>query len=165
MANREEHPGKGYWHSLETLRQFLLRFARLIGAPGLMPFQTQLSASVHGAVERHGGQGAVARKIGLIYQGQLVGEHGRTDWTELRLEQLHEQTVSHLHLPIRAMPSRLQIRAFLESGLVTDDADKRCETVYAALTRQSTLSWPQVAQRFGRHCSAATVPPPLFGRH
>ena len=92
----------------------------------------------------------MARAIGMDYKGQLVGEHGRTYWTDLRLEQLLEQSVSYCHLPVRAMPSRQQIRAFMQSGLVAEYADKQVQTVYAALTRQSTLSWTQAAQRFGR---------------
>jgi hypothetical protein len=150
LANNEERPGTGYWDTIEPLRQLLPRFAVLFRAPGLMPKQKQLPAAVHSAVQRHGGQSKVARMIGLAYQGQLVGEHGRTYWTDLRLEQLLEQTVSYCRLPLRAMPSRLQIRAFLLSGLVIEYADKSAETVFAALTRQSTLSWSQVAQRFGR---------------
>lgn len=150
LTNGEEYPGTGYWHSLEPLRQYLPRFAALAGSPGVMPQQTKLPPSVHGAVGRHGGHCKVARQIGMKYKGQLVGEHGRTYWTDLRLEQLLEQTVSFCHLPVRAMPSRLQIRAFMESGLVAEYADKKFPTVFAALTRQSTLSWPQVAQRFGR---------------
>lgn len=150
LTNGEEYPGTGYWHSLEPLRQYLPRFAALAGSPGVMPKQTQLPPSVHGAVGRHGGQCKVARHIGMKYKGQVVGEHGRTYWTDLRLEQLLEQTVSYCHLLARAMPSRQQIRAFMQSGLVAEYADKKVESVYAALTRQSTLSWTQAAQRFGR---------------
>lgn len=150
LTNGEERSGAGYWQSLEPLRQYLSRFAALLGAPGVMPFQEDLPASVRGAVQRQGGHSAVARAIGMDYKGQLVGEHGRTYWTDLRLEQLLEQTVSYCHLPARAMPSRQQIRAFMQSGLVAEYADKKVESVYAALTRQSTLSWQQVAQRFGR---------------
>lgn len=150
LTNREERPGTGYWHSLEPLQQYLSRFAALIGTPGVMPFQEDLPATVRSAVQRHGGQSAVAGAIKMDYKGQLVGEHGRTYWTDLRLEQLLEQTVSYCHLPGRSMPSRPQIRAFMESGLVEEYADKQIQTVYAALTRQSTLPWPQVAQRFGR---------------
>lgn len=150
LTNREERTGKGYWQSLEPLRQYLPRFAVLMGTPGVMPYQEDLPPAVRGAVQRHGGQSAVAGAIGMDYRGQLVGENGRTFWTDLRLEQLLEQTVSYCRLPLRAMPSRLHIRDFMQSGLVLEYADKRIETVYAALTRQSTLSWQQVALRFGR---------------
>lgn len=150
LVNNEERPGTGYWETLEPLRRLLPRFAVLLGTPGLMPKQTQLPAAVHSAVQRHGGQSRVAEAIGLAYQGQLVGEHGRTYWTDLRLEQLLEQTVTYCCLPLRTMPSRMQIRDFMQSGMVAEYADKRFESVFAALTRQSTLSWPQVAQRFGR---------------
>jgi hypothetical protein len=55
IANNEEDAGAGYWHREEALSQFLHRFAEVLGAPGLMPLQTQLPASVKGAVQRHGG--------------------------------------------------------------------------------------------------------------
>ena len=53
-------------------------------------------------------------------------------------------------LPINAMPSKAQITAFLGSGVVPEYRDKQPSSVFAALCRQSTLSWPQVAARFGR---------------
>ncbi|MCX5937426.1 MAG: hypothetical protein NTW02_04290, partial [Cyanobium sp. LacPavin_0920_WC12_MAG_62_9] len=49
-----------------------------------------------------------------------------------------------------AMPSRKQIREFLESGVVAEYDDKHPQAIFSALTRQSTLSWTQVAERFGR---------------
>lgn len=150
LTDRAERPGTGYWDSLEPLRQYLPRFAALIGSPGVMPHQTELPPAVRAAVQRHGGQCSVAGAIGLAYKNQLVGEHGRAYWTELRLEQLLEQTVAYCQLPLRSMPSRLQIRDFMTSNLVLEYADKRVETVYAALTRQSTLSWQQVGKRFDR---------------
>jgi len=110
IANNEEDAGAGYWHREEALSQFLHRFAEVLGAPGLMPLQTQLPASVKGAVQRHGGQSGVAKQLGLHYQGQLTGERGgRTYWTELRLSDLLDQTVAHIGLVADAMPSKQQI--------------------------------------------------------
>jgi hypothetical protein len=143
--------GQGYWHRLEPLAAFLPRFAELIGQPGLMPLQTSLPGAIRGAVQRHGGQSAVARALGLTYQGQLVGENGgRAYWTETRLHDLLAQTVAQAGLPADAMPDRPKIAAFLRSGVVPEYQDKQANSVYAALSRQSTLSWPQVAERFGR---------------
>jgi len=151
IANNEEDAGAGYWHREEALSQFLHRFAEVLGAPGLMPLQTQLPASVKGAVQRHGGQSGVAKQVGLQYQGQLTGESGgRTYWTEQRLSVLLDKTVAHSGLAADAMPSKQQITAFLVSGVVPEYLDKQPNSVFAALSRQSTLSWQQVAERFGR---------------
>ena len=107
IANNEEDAGAGYWHREEALSQFLHRFAEVLGTPGLMPLQTQLPASVKGAVQRHGKQSGVARKVGLHYQGQLTGENGgRTYWTEQRLSDLLEMTATYCALNAGAMPSR-----------------------------------------------------------
>lgn len=151
IANNEEDAGAGYWHREEALSQFLHRFAEVLGAPGLMPLQTQLPASVKGAVQRHGGQSGVAKQVGLQYQGQLTGENGgRTYWTEQRLSDLLDRTVMHSGLAADAMPSKQQITAFLASGEVPEYLDKQPNSVFAALRCQYTLSWPQVAERFGR---------------
>jgi hypothetical protein len=151
IANNEEDAGAGYWHREETLSQFLHRFAEVLGAPGLMPLQTQLPASAKGAVQRHGKQSGVAAKVGLHYQGQLTGENGgRTYWTEQRLSDLLDRTVAHNGLVTEAMPNRTQITAFLASGVLPEYLDKQPASVFAALSRQSTLSWQQVAERFGR---------------
>jgi len=151
IANNEEDAGAGYWHREEALNQFLHRFAELLGAPGLMPLQTQLPASVKGAVQRHGGQSGVAKQVGLQYQGQLTGESGgRTYWTERRLIELLDQTVAHSGLVADAMPSKQQITAFLASGVMPEYLDKQPNSVFAALRCQYTLSWQQVAERFGR---------------
>jgi len=105
---------------------------------------------VRGAVQRHGKQSGVAKKVGLHYQGQLTGENGRTYWTEQRLLDLLAQTVVYSGLASIAMPSRAQITAFLASGVTPEYLDKQPASVFAALSRQSTLSWQQVAERFGR---------------
>ena len=49
-----------------------------------------------------------------------------------------------------AMPSKQQITAFLTSGVVPEYLDKQPNSVFAALRCQYTLSWQQVAERFGR---------------
>jgi hypothetical protein len=151
IANNEEDAGAGYWRREETLREFLHRYAVVLGAPGRMPKQKQLPPSVRGAVQRHGKQSGLAKKVGLLYQGQLTGENGgRTYWTEQRLMELLEQTVVHSGLAANAMPSKQQITAFMASGVMPEYLDKQPASVFAALSRQSTLSWQQVAQRFGR---------------
>jgi hypothetical protein len=89
--------------------------------------------------------------MGPVGQGQLTGENGsRTYWTERRLMELLEQTVVHSGLAFDAMPSRPQIKSFLASGVMPDYLDQQPASVFAALSRQSTLGWQQVAERFGR---------------
>ena len=63
---------------------------------------------------------------------------------------LLEQIVAHSGLVADAMPSRPQIKAFLASGVVPEYLDKQPNSVFAALSRQSTLSWQLVAERFER---------------
>jgi hypothetical protein len=150
LVNSEQGAGQGYWHSIEPLRQFLPRFAVLLEQPGIMPFQEQLPPAVRGAVQRHGGQSAVATALGLAYRGQLVGEHGRRFWSDMRLEQLLDQTAAFCGLPARVMPSRRQIRAFMQSGVITEYIDKQPQSAIAALTTGSYLSWDEVAERFQR---------------
>ena len=48
------------------------------------------------------------------------------------------------------MPSRRQIRAFLQSGVIAEYIDKQPQSAIAALTTGSTLSWDEVAARFQR---------------
>ena len=150
LVNNEQRAGRGYWHDLEPLRQFLPRLAALLGEPGVMPYQEQLPPAVRGAVQRHGGQSAVATALGLSYRGQLVGDHGRRFWSDLRLELLLDQTVAFCQLPARSMPSRIQIRAFMQSGAIAEYFGKLPESAIAALTSASALSWDEVAARFHR---------------
>jgi Bacterial RNA polymerase, alpha chain C terminal domain len=164
IANGEHKAGVGYWHREEALTEFLHRYAEVLGAPGLMPKQLQLPSAVKGAVQRFGGQGVVAAKVGLTYQGQLVGENGRAYWTEERLRELLEQAAAHAGLAADGMPNRAQLTAFLVSGVVPAYRDKQPNTVFAALSRQGRLRWREVADRFGRvwplqMASAERVPP------
>ena len=127
------------------------RYAVVLGAPGRMPKQKQLPSAVQGAGQPHGKQSGLAKKVGLQYKGQLTGEDGgRTDWTERRLIELLEQTVVYGGHVFDVKPSRPQIKSFLASGVMPEYLDKQPNSVFAALSRQSTLGWQQVGQRFGR---------------
>lgn len=151
IGNREERPGHGYWDTPEPLHEFLIRYARVLRKPGVMPLQEQLPPSVQQAVQRHGGQSALAQAVGLRYDGQLVGDRGRTYWTDARLDQLLQETARFSALPADAMPSRSQIRAYMRSAAHSPFWGKRPESALAALTRWSRLSWAETARRFGRH--------------
>jgi hypothetical protein len=158
IANREERPGEGYWDSPEALNQFLQRYAVVIGKPGFMPKQKQLPACVSAAVQRHGGQFVITQTVGLRYQGQLVADDGsRTYWTNQRLRYCLAMTAEFHQLTPDHMPSRVQIRDFLQNGPLEEYRNKHPESVYSALTRQNTLKWPDVAVLFGR-CDAIRSP-------
>ena len=148
-----QHLGMGYWHTIEPLKHFLPRFAAAQGVPGQMAFQVEMPPAVKSAITRHGGQGPVARRLGLTYRGQLMGTGGcRSYWTHERLAQLLEHAAQHHGLAARAMPSQLQIRHFMGSGAMPEYSDKRVETVLLALKGYASATWQAVAAKFGRYC-------------
>ena len=85
-----EEAGPSYCNNFDFLKEYILRHAKALGEPDLMPKQTSFSrGSIKGVVGKFGGQSAVAKKIGLKYQGQLVNEGGgRRFWTNQRLIEL-----------------------------------------------------------------------------
>ncbi len=139
-----ERPGPGYWQSIEPLRQFLQRYAMRLGRPGQMPHQQMLPGSVIHAVQEHGGHGAVARKLGLVYVGQVVGEHGRTYWTQDRLERLLACTVAHHGLAADAMPNRAQILAYMAITELDEFKGQKANSAVAALKRFGRCDWDKV---------------------
>ena len=145
-----ERPGPGYWQSIEPLRQFLQRYAMRLGRPGQMPHQQMLPGSVIHAVQEHGGHGAVARKLGLVYVGQVVGEHGRTYWTQDRLERLLACTVAHHGLAADAMPNRAQILAYMAITELDEFKGQKANSAVAALKRLGRCDWGVVAGMFKR---------------
>lgn len=145
-----ERPGPGYWQSIEPLCQFLQRYAMRLGRPGQMPHQQMLPGSVIHAVQEHGGHGAVARKLGLVYVGQVVGEHGRTYWTQDRLERLLACTVAHHGLAADAMPNRAQILAYMAITELDEFKGQKANSAVAALKRLGRCDWGVVAGMFKR---------------
>ena len=116
-----------------------------------MPKQTSLPDSVRGVVTRFGGQSKVASLIGLRYQGQLVNpDGGRTYWTDKRLEELIDD-VNNLHKQkLSRMPARPQFVHFFKSTSISKYKDKKVYSAFAALTKQETLSWEEVANKFNK---------------
>jgi hypothetical protein len=86
--NEEIKNHKKRW-SLERLIYELHECAKLLDRPDLMPIQKELSElgrqDLTSVIQRFGGQSKVAKLAGLTYQGQTVGEDGRTYWTEERI--------------------------------------------------------------------------------
>ncbi len=144
--------GPGYWRVFENLKQFVIRHAIALGDPELMPKQTSFPVSIRGVVTSYGGQGKVAKRIGLKYQGQLVGtEGGRRYWTEERLNQLLLDTNHQHHHDPHLMPSYGDILEFFSDTSISEYQDKKPHSAIAALTQMGTLHWSEVAARFGKH--------------
>lgn len=117
--------GSGYWRDFENLKQFVLRHAIALGKPELMPKQTSFPDSIRGVVTNYGGQSKVAKRIGLKYQGQLVGsDGGRRYWTEDRLNQLLIDTNKHHEQDIDVMPSNGDVLEFFSATEISEYQDK-----------------------------------------
>lgn len=143
--------GPGYWRDFENLKQFVLRHAVALGEPELMPKQTSFPDSIRGVVTSYGGQGKVAKLIGLKYQGQLVGsDGGRRYWTEDRLNQLLIDTNNHHDRAIDVMPSYGEVLEFFSATEINEYQDKKPHSAIAALTKMGTLHWSEVAQLFNK---------------
>ena len=143
--------GPGYWRDFENVKQFVIRHAIALGEPELMPKQTSFPDSVRGVVTSYGGQSRVAKRIGLKYQGQLVGiEGGRRYWTEERLNQLLLDTNHHHQHDPDLLPSYGDILEFFSETEISEYQDKKPHSAIAALTKMGMLHWSEVAARFGK---------------
>jgi len=143
--------GNGYWLDFQNLKEFLFRHARVLGDKDLMPKQTSLPDSVRGVVTRFGGQKRVADRIGLRYQGQLVGEDGgRRFWTDENLLDLLNKTNEHHEQDTELMPSTGQIFEYVQETKDPKYQGKKAPSAIAALTQQGKLHWSEVATRFGK---------------
>ncbi len=129
--------GIGYWLELENIAQFLRRHAEKIGEPTLMPKQVQLPHSVRGAVTRFGGQSFVASKVGLIYQGQLVGEDGKTFWTKEKLDDLFDTIRSLKDESKSWIPSVEDIKRFLKYTDLEEYKNLKFESLMTAIEREN----------------------------
>jgi DNA-directed RNA polymerase alpha subunit len=143
--------GTGYWREFENLKQFVIRHAAALGSPNVMPNQTSFPDSVRGVVTSYGGQSKVAKKIGLEYRGQLVGEDGgRTYWTDDKLGQLLVDVNTQLGLGEELMPSYGQVLEFFTISPDPKYQDKKPHSAIAALTKMGRLHWSEVAKRFNK---------------
>jgi len=143
--------GTGYWREFENLKQFVIRHAAALGSPNVMPNQTSFPDSVRGVVTSYGGQSKVAKKIGLEYHGQLVGEDGgRTYWTDEKLAILLVDVNNRLGLSEEMMPSYGQVLEFFANSEDPKYQDKKPHSAIAALTKMGKLHWSEVAKRFDK---------------
>jgi len=149
--------GNGYWKDFECLTQFILRHAVALGHPNAMPKQTSLPRRVGGIVQDFGGQSKVARRLGLRYQGQLVGEEGgRTYWTEDKLFKLLDDVNKFHDQDLSLMPSYSQIYDFFKQQVDEPYAGKNPGSPIASMNRQGQLHWSEVASRFGKQFVAGS---------
>ena len=143
--------GQGYWSDFEMLKHYLLRHAKKLGEPNLMPFQTSLDLRVKGIVQNFGGQSKVASLIGLKYQGQLVNpQGGRTFWTDEKLNILINDINKFYIQDKSIMPEKTQIIRFFKSTSIPEYKDKKAYSAISALTKMEQLTWEEVAKKFGR---------------
>ena len=110
-----------------------------IGEPTLMPKQVQLPHSVRGAVTHFGGQSLVASKVGLIYQGQLVGEDGRTFWTKEKINDLLNTIRSLKDETKNWMPTIEEIRQFITYTDLEEYKGLKFETLMASIKREEIV--------------------------
>ena len=156
ITGRNSGMGNGYWKDFECLKQCIHRHAIALGEPNLMPKQKTLPRRVGAIVQNFGGQSKVARRLGLAYQGQLVGDHGRTYWTEERLSKLLDDVNIFLSQDISLMPSYAQIYDFFAAQEDEPYAGKNPGSPIAGMTRQGKLHWTEVAACFNRVFVAGT---------
>ena len=151
VSSRIGSVGTGYWRDFENLKQFVVRHAAALGAPQVMPNQTSFPDSVRGVITSYGGQSKVAKKIGLDYHGQLVGEDGgRTYWTDAKLAGLLVDVNTHLGIPEQIMPSYGQVLQFFKETNEPVYQTKKPHSAIAALTKMGKLQWIEVAKRFNK---------------
>jgi superfamily II DNA or RNA helicase len=127
---------------IKTLHDFALE----IDKPGYMPMQHDMlqhgRTALRGIVSRFGGQAKVAKLAGLIYQGQTVGEDGRTYWSENKIKQfLHE--VSEKEANPGSMPTVNQCQKYAPNP----------NTIWTIISRHGIygkgMTWFEVAQKYG----------------
>jgi hypothetical protein len=121
--------------------------AKQLGKPDLMPKSKDLDAlgrkDLRGAIQRLGGQFKVAQLADLTYQGQTVGEDGRTYWTEERIRDFLYNVADKEGHP-GCMPTQAECAKYYHKGSV----------IVAIFTRnanpkQQTITWPELAKKHG----------------
>jgi superfamily II DNA or RNA helicase len=122
--------------------------ANQLGKPELMPKQKELNEldrrDLIGVISRFGGQAKVAQLAGLLYQGQTVGEDGRTYWTEERIREFLYDVAEKEGHP-EYMPTQDECNRHISTGkkgiinIITQ----------AYTDKKPTLAWLEVAQKYG----------------
>jgi len=121
--------------------------AKQLGRPDLMPMQKELAeisrSDLRAAIQRYGGQSKVAEMAGLTYQGQTVGDNGRTYWTEERIRAfLYDVAEKEGHpgyMPTQAECAKYYSRGNVIVGIFTN----------AGNPKKPTVTWPELANKYG----------------
>ncbi|MFN5925806.1 MAG: hypothetical protein ACK466_18960, partial [Pseudanabaena sp.] len=134
--------------SEERLIYEVREVARQIGKPNLMPMQKELikigRQDLGSAIGRFGGQSKVAKLVELTYQGQTVGEDGRTYWTEDRIRAFLYDVAEKEGHP-EYMPTQDECNRHVLTGkkgiinIITQGFTEK----------KPTLTWFEVAQKYG----------------
>jgi superfamily II DNA or RNA helicase len=122
--------------------------AKQLGKPDLMPMQLEFCTvgrdNIRGVVQRFGGQSKVAKLAGLTYQGQTVGDDGRTYWTDERIRAfLYDVAEKEGHPGY--MPTQEECNMHVPTGkkgivnIITQGFS----------SKRPTLSWLEVAEKYG----------------
>jgi SAM-dependent methyltransferase len=121
--------------------------AKQLGKPDLMPMQKELieinRQDLRSAIGRFGGQSKVAQLAGLIYQGQTVGEEGRTYWTDERIRAFLYDVADKEGHP-GCMPTQVECAKHYSKGNVIIAIFTN-----AANPKKPTISWPELAELYG----------------
>ena len=112
-----------------------------------MPMQKELSelnrGDLRGIIGRFGGQAKVAKLAGLIYQGQTVGEDGKTYWTEERIRAfLYDVAEKEGHpdcMPTQTECAKYHPKGNVVIGIFTN----------AGNPKKMTITWPELAEKYG----------------
>ncbi|MEL6229167.1 MAG: DEAD/DEAH box helicase [Cyanobacteria bacterium J06627_3] len=126
----------------------VIEIARQLGKPDLMPMQLEIAElgrhDLRGAVQRYGGQSKIAKLAGLTYQGQTVGDNGRTYWTDKRIHDfLHDVAEKEGHPGY--MPTQDECNRNVPTGkkgivnIITQGYSNK----------RPTLTWFEVAEKYG----------------
>ena len=113
-----------------------------------MPMQVELTEigrqDLRGTIGRFGGQSKVAKLAGLIYQGQTVGDDGRTYWTEDRIRDFLYDVAAKEGHP-NYMPTQDECNRHVptkKKGIINIITQGYTD-------KNPTLTWFEVAQKYG----------------
>ena len=160
ILNKWINFGNNYWEDINNVKNFFHRFASFLDPekPKLMPKQTQLPSHLRSVIKKHGTHGAVAEKIGLIYQGKIFSDSGgRKFWNDEKLMQVLEDVNLFNKQDSEIMPSQSQVNNFFKQTEKVKYKDKngnnlKPESVIAALGEHGKLSWAEVSEKFNKKC-------------
>jgi hypothetical protein len=125
--------GIGYWDDDSNLRGLLWAIIEERGEGYVMPKQVSLPTAIRAAIQKFGGQGEVAKRIRVEYQGQVVGTESRSFWTNAVIQETVHKVQLKYCLPHDVMPEQTHISEFVDSD---GDRMTKGSSCIAAIKRQ-----------------------------